>query len=171
MSDYPNEPPTEPPYEPVYEPVYEPATVPALPPQRTIRWPADYYSSATPDPVLPRWASYGCGALAVVVLLVVFIGGAYLSGGGFAQLLDLSLGMTLGDMRGMYTTEVTQAQKETLEKEIESMRAGLRANKIPTGKLQPVLRLIQKSVADRKLTPSEVDQLTAAVRKTAPQSR
>ena len=131
-------------------------------------WPADYYSSATPAPVLPRWASYGCGAAAVVVLAIVFAGGLYLSGGGFAQLMDFTFGMTLGEMRGMYTPEVTQAQKDAMEKAIETMRTNVREGKASPGSMQPTLQAIQKAIKDEKLTPAEVETITAATKKPAP---
>jgi hypothetical protein len=145
------------------------AESPALANRR--HWPADYYSSATPQPVLPRWASYGCGAAAVVVLLIVFAGGLYLSGGGFAQLMDLTFGMTLGEMRAMYTPEVTQSQKDAMERAVENLRASVREGKTSAGAMQPVLQAIQKATKDEKLTPAEVESITAAASKTAPRSR
>lgn len=136
-------------------------------PERRTLWPAEYYSSATPPPVLPRWASYGCGAASVVVLLVVFAGGAWLSKGGFIQLLDFTFGMTLGEMRGMYAKDVTAEQKKALESEIDSMRAGLRSGKVPVKDVQPVLQSLQKAIGDEKLTAKEVESVTAAARKAA----
>lgn len=149
----------------ISEPFSDPASEPAPLPQRRFRWPSDYYSSATPEPILPQWAAYGCGAAAVVVLVIVFAGGAFLGGGGLHQFMDFALGMSLGEMRGMYTSEVTAAQKETLDKEMEAMRAGLRDKTIAVKSIQPVLQTMQKAVKDEKMTPSEVEQLTAAVRK------
>jgi len=151
--------------------ISDPSTEPAETSFRRTIWPADYYAGATPEAVLPRWTAYGCGAASVLILIVVFAGGVYLSGGGMAQLMDFSFGMTLGEMRGMYTPEVTKAQKDTLEKEIETMRANVRDGKTSVNNLQPVLQAIQKAIKDEKLTPAEVDQLTAATRKTAPKPR
>lgn len=132
------------------------------------QWPADYYASATPEPVLPRWASYGCGAAAVLVLVVLFAGGLYLNRGGFAQLMDFTFGMTLGDMRGMYTPEVTQAQKDAMERAIETMRTNVREGKAPAASMQPTLQTIQKAIRDDKLTPDEVEAITAATRRPPP---
>lgn len=144
----------------ISDPSAEPQTV-----TNPRRWPADYYASATPEPVLPRWASYGCGAAAVVVLIVVFAGGLYLSGGGFAQLMDFTFGMTLGEMRGMYTPEVTQAQKDAMEKAIEAMRTNVREGKASAASMQPTLQAIQKAIKDEKLTPAEVEAITASTKK------
>jgi hypothetical protein len=147
----------------ISDPSAEPQTLP-----NRRHWPADYYSSATPEPVLPRWASYGCGAAAVLVLVGVFAGGLYLSGGGFAQLMDFTFGMTLGEMRAMYTPEVTPAQKQAMERAIETMRANVREGKASTASMQPTLQAIQKAIKDEKLTPAEVDAIIAATKKPAP---
>jgi hypothetical protein len=135
---------------------------PAPTPSPRFVWPADYYSSATPAPVLPRGGSYGCGAAAVVVLVIVFAGGAWLSSGGFTQFLDFAFGVTLGEMRGMYASDVTPAQKQTLEKEIETIRDEVRNGKVPVKNLQGLLQSMQKAMGDEKLTRAEVDELIAA---------
>lgn len=159
----------------ISDPFSDPASEPAAPPQRRFRWPADYYSTATPTAVLPPWATFGCGAAAVVVLIIVFAGGLFLGGGGLSQFMDFALGMSLGEMRGMYTAEVTKAQQETLDREMEAMRTRLRDKTIAVKDIQPVLQTMQKAIKDEKMTPAEVEQLTAAVRKASgvakPQSR
>ncbi len=142
-------------------------------PQRR-HWPADYYASATPDPVLPSGVAYGCGALSIVVLLVVFAGGALLTDETLAKFVDFSLGPALGEMRGMFTAEVTKEQKETLEREIEAMREQLRTRGIAIGDAQRFIRTLEKVTGDEKVTPDEVEQLTRVARETAarrPQSR
>lgn len=143
--------------------ISEPSPEPEITPQRR-RWPADYYSSATPDPVLPRGATYGCAAAAVAVLLVVFIGGAMLSGERLGTLIDLAMGTTLGEMRGMFTAEVTKEQKDTLEREIETMRKQLRSRAIPVASAQKFIAALDKAMRDDKITPAEVQQLTTVAR-------
>lgn len=133
-------------------------------PRRGYR-PADYYSSATPAPVLPRWAPFGCGAASVLVLIVVFAGGAFLAGGGFTDFMDLVFGMTMGEMRGMYAAEVTDAQKRDLEREIETLREHLRNERIAAGALDPVLQAMRRATSDEKLAPAEVDKIVSAARK------
>ena len=150
--------------------ISDPSSEPRIPVTRRL-WPAEYYASATPAPVLPRWAAYGCGAAAVLVLIVVFAGGLWLNSGGFAQLMDFTFAMSLGEMRGMYTPEVTPEQKDAMEREIETMRANVREKGISAGAMQPVLQTIQKAIKDEKLTPAEVDEITAAAKKTAPKTR
>ena len=126
--------------------------------------PADYYASATPQRVLPQWATYGCGGVALLALIVVFVGGAFLAGDGLPQLMDMAFGMTMGELRGMYTKDVTPAQKAALEKEIATMRKNVREEKIFVQSLQPVLRAIQKATGDEKVNAQEIDTITKAAR-------
>ena len=132
--------------------------------ERRFVWPAEYYSGPSPVAVLPRGVTFGCGAASVVALLLVFAGGAFMASGGLVQLMDLTLGMSMADVRGMYTSDVTPAQKKELEDAIEQLRAGLRDKKVPVARLQPVLDTMRKGISDKKLNPSEVQALTAAAR-------
>jgi len=137
-------------------------TVPETSGERRFVRPADYYASATPDPVLPSWAAYGCGAAAVVVLLIVFAGGAWLARGGFTVLMDFAIGMSVAEMKGMYAADVTPAKKEALDKEVEAMRARLREEKIAIPALQPFLDAIRKTTKDSKVTGEEMKLLLEA---------
>ena len=144
--------------------ISDPAAAPEPAPNRSFLWPAEYYASETPKPVLPQWATYGCGIASVVVLLLVFAGGAWLAGGGFLQVLDISFGMTMGEMRGMYTPEVTAAQKKGLEDSVESLREQVRNGRIPDKNLQGLLQTMQKAMKDEKLTGAEVDSIAEQAR-------
>lgn len=132
---------------------------------RRFVWPAEYYSGPSPAAVLPRGVTFGCGAASIVVLLLVFAGGAFMASGGLVDLMDFTFGMSMGDVRGMFTAEVTPAQKKELEDAIEQLRAGLRERKVSVAQLQPVLETMRKGISDKKLTPAEVDALAAAARK------
>jgi ABC-type sugar transport system substrate-binding protein len=134
-------------------------------PARRFVWPADYYSGPSPAAVLPRGVTFGCGAASIAVLLLIFAGGAFLGSGGLVQFMDFALGMSMGDVRGMYTAEVTAAQKQELETAIEQLRAGLRGGKVSVQQLQPVLDTMRRGISDKKLQPAEVQALTAAARK------
>ena len=127
--------------------------------------PADYYSSAAPQRVLPEWAPYGCGGVSLLILIIVVAGGSWLSRGGFAEFMDLAIGMTMGEMRGMYQKDVTAAQKQTIEREIEAMREHLRNETISAQRIQPVLNEIAKVTKDEKVDKQEADALIAATRK------
>jgi hypothetical protein len=136
-------------------------------PRKRLVWPADYYALPTPPAVLPRGVTFGCGAASVVILLLVFGGGIFLAKGGLVDLMDLIFGMSLGEMRGMYTADVTPAQKKALENSVEQLRAGLREGKVPVAKLDPVLQNMRKGMDDKKMQASEVDALTREARKAA----
>ncbi|PYQ29935.1 MAG: hypothetical protein DMF56_09420 [Acidobacteria bacterium] len=109
--------------------------------------------------------SSGCGAASVLVLVIVFAGGAYLAHGGFTELMDLVFGMTMGDLRGMYTKDVTAAQKKSLDDEIETLRTNMRGEKITVQSLQPLLKDIQKVSGDKKVDAREVERLLAEAKK------
>lgn len=134
---------------------------------RRFLWPADYYSGPAPRAVLPRGVTYGCGAVSLVALLLIFAGGVFMASGGLVQFMDLALGMSMGEVRGMYTADVTPAQKKELETAMETLRKGIREEKISVAKLDPVLQSMRRGIADQKMQPSEVDTVTAAARMAA----
>ncbi|HYK05898.1 MAG TPA: hypothetical protein VE974_29415 [Thermoanaerobaculia bacterium] len=140
-------------------------TVPETNEKRGFVWPADYYSSATPAPAVPSALTYGCGAASLLVLLVIFAGGAFVSGSGLSSFMDMALGMSLGEMRGMYAAEVTPARKQSLEAEVEKMREGLRGGKVSIVALQPFMQNLQGAITDRKVTAQEAALLEESARK------
>lgn len=152
---------------------------PSVPPMqrahsaRASRLPADYYSAPLSEvkPVFPSWVPWGCGSLAALVLLVLFAGGAMLSGPRLATLIDLTLSMTIAEMKAMYQPDVTAAQKESFDAEVKSMREGLRSGKVSVQKAQPFLQTMQKAIGDEKVTGAELEQLTGAARQASSVNR
>jgi hypothetical protein len=140
-------------------------TVPETNEKRGFVWPADYYSAPTPAPVLPSGITYGCGAASLLLLVLIFAGGALVSGPGLSQFMDMALGMSLGEMRGMYAAEVTPARRKSLEAEIEKMREGLRAEKVSITQLQPFMLNLQSAISDRRVTAQEAAVLEESARK------
>ncbi|HKR62203.1 MAG TPA: hypothetical protein VJZ00_00620 [Thermoanaerobaculia bacterium] len=132
---------------------------------RRFLWPAAYYSSATPKAVLPAWAAYGCGGAGVLVLLIVFAGGIYLSGSGFIDFMDLALGMSTSEMKGQFAADVTAERKKSLEAEIELLRKNLREQKVSVQSLQPFLESVRKTGADSKITGAEAESLETTAKK------
>jgi hypothetical protein len=132
---------------------------------RRFRWPAEYYSAPAPRQLLPSWATFGCGAAAAIVLVVIFAGGALLTGERFIRLMDFSIGMSLGEMRSQFAGDVTEARKKSLEAEIERMRTNLREQKVPFPSLQPFLEGLQAATSDRKVTAEEAERLEQTARK------
>lgn len=142
-------------------------TTPAEPqpkPQSGFRRPADYYSSPPGPRALPRWVPLGCGGLSIVILLGIFAGGAWAARGGFVAMMDLALGMTMGEMRGMYQADVAAEQKKALEDEMATMREHLRTERISVQSIQPLLQTVQKTTADEKLKADEVETIVRATR-------
>lgn len=115
--------------------------------------------------VLPRGVTFGCGAAALAVLILVFAGGAFMASGGIVQLMDLTFGMSMGELRGMYQPDVTDMQKKELEGAIASLRENVRTEKVPVARLDPVLQTMRKGISDEKMTAAEVEALTAAANK------
>ena len=135
------------------------------PTKRAFQWPADYYSSAAPKPVLPQWAPFGCGAAAVVVLILVFAGGALISSGGFIDLMDFAISMSVSEMKGQYAADVSAAQKKTLDDEISLMRKNMRDGKVSIQAMQPFLQRLRDVSSDKKITAAEATSLQAVARK------
>ena len=135
------------------------------PSKRTFQWPADYYSSAAPKPVLPQWAPFGCGAAAVVVLILVFAGGALLSSDRFMDFMDFAISMSVSEMKGQFAADVSAAQKKSLDDEIERLRKNLREQKISVQTMQPFLQSLREVTSDSKVTATEAASLQAVARK------
>ncbi|HYI09726.1 MAG TPA: hypothetical protein VEK57_11740 [Thermoanaerobaculia bacterium] len=133
--------------------------------KRGFRWPADYYSSPSPKAVLPQWLTYGCGAAGVFALLVIFVGGALLSRGGFTEFMDFAIGMSVGEMRGMYAPDVSAERKKSLDAEIARMRENYRQERVAMQALQPFLLSMQDAISDNRVTGAEAARLEAAARK------
>jgi hypothetical protein len=122
-------------------------------------WPADYYSSATPAPVLPKWATFGCGAASVFVLIIVFSVGAWLAGGGMKVVMGFVVSMSGTELRGQYVPEVTEAQKKSISNELNTMAAHLRSDELTVMEVQPFLQRLRAISGDGKVTVVEATGL------------
>jgi hypothetical protein len=142
-----------------------PENVPENVPARRFTWPADYYSGTTPKPVLPQWMPFGCGAAAVVVLVIVFAGGAFLSSGGFLEVMDFAIDMSASEMKGMYADDVSAAQKKSLDDAVVLLRKNMRDKKISIASMQPFLEALRNASGDRKVTVQEVAAMENIVRR------
>lgn len=127
--------------------------------------PADYYSAPSPVGVLPRGITFGCGAAALVVLIIVGGGGAWMASGGIVTVMDFALGMSMGEVRGFYTGDVTGAHQKELDDAMEALRVNLRSGRVPVTALDPVLQTMRRSIADETMHPAEVQALAEAARK------
>ena len=137
------------------------------PATRSFRLPAEYYSAPLSEvrPVFPKWAPYGCGIASAIFLALLFAGGSVLSGPKFGEMLDIVLGMSLGEFRGMYAADVRPESKSEFEAEVKAMRDGLRTGKVSPTNVQPFLKSMQDAIADKKVTQAELEKLTKAASK------
>ncbi|HEY3056228.1 MAG TPA: hypothetical protein VGK31_09895 [Thermoanaerobaculia bacterium] len=135
-----------------------PQDVPALP----FRSPADYYCAPLTEvrPIFPKWVPIGCGSASAVILVLLFAGGAMLTGPRLARFMDFVLGTSLGELRGMYAPTITATQKQRFDAEVKRMREGLRTDKVSAQNIQPFLRAMQAAIADKKVTSDELEKLT-----------
>jgi hypothetical protein len=135
---------------------------PQTAPPRHFRLPSDYYCAPLSEvrPILPKWAPYGCGAAAAAFLVLLFIGGALMTGPRLAALLDLVIGTSLGELKSMYAADIPEAQKERFDTEIKRMREDLRSGRVPAAEVRPFLQTMQKAIADKRVTLQELEQLT-----------
>ena len=144
----------------------EPVTAAAPPTDspRAFRFPSAYYSAPLSEvrPIFPKWVPYGCGTASAVLLLLLFGGGALLTGHRLSSFMDLFLGTSLGEVKGMYTPDITPAEKQRFDDEVKQMREALRADKVSVSELRPFLKAMQSAIADKKVTADELDQLTKA---------
>lgn len=140
--------------------------VPHGTPPRSFRLPADYYTAPWSDvrPLFPRWVPVGCGTAAAVILVLLFAGGAIVSGPRLAQLMDYILGTSLGELKGMYAADVTPGQKNQFDAEVNRLRDGLRSDKVSLQNLQPFLKTMESAIADKKVTAAEMETLTKSAR-------
>lgn len=88
-----------------------------------------------------------------------------MSSGGIVTFMDFALGMSMGEVRGFYTSDVTGPQQRELDEAIEALRVNLRNGKVPVTALDPVLQTMRRGVADEKMHPAEVKALADAARK------
>jgi len=140
---------------------------PAAPrPALGFRLPADYYSSPVSEvkPLFPRWVPLGCGSAAAVVLVILFVGGAFISRGGLGWVMDFSLQQIQNEAAPMYGSDATPAQRKAFDEELSRLRAGVRTGRVPVTKLQPVLEGLQEAISDKLLKGEELERLTKQMR-------
>ncbi len=101
----------------------------------------------------------------MVVLIVVFAGGALLSSGQLTNLLDFAIGMSVAEMKGQYAPDVTAAQKQSLDAGIQQMLKNLREERLSLPSLQPFLELLRQASGDGRITTAEAAKLEELVQR------
>ena len=130
------------------------------------RRPADYYSSPLSEvrPIFHRAVPLGCGAASIVAILILFVGGAVAASGKGGTLFAALFGTMTDEIHGMFTKDVTAAQKSAFDAEMKTLRANLAEGKISMDALQPMLRTIRDTSGDSSVTAKETETLTKAAR-------
>jgi hypothetical protein len=142
--------------------------IPAAPEPRSLpfRRPADYYAAPLSEvqPIFPSWVPYGCGTASLIVIVALFIGGAIAAGGKGGSIFATLFGTMQEEIHGMFTKEVTAAQKAAFDVEMKTLRTNLAGGKVSIDRLQPLLHAIRDASVDNKVTGEEAVRLTGAAR-------
>jgi hypothetical protein len=142
--------------------------IPSAPGPRPLpfRRPADYYAAPLSEvrPIFPPWVPYGCGAASLLVIVLLFVAGS-LAGSGTGSLIAALFGTMQDEIRGMFTREVTAAEKAAFDAEMKSLRGNLGAGRVSIDRLQPLLHAIRDASMDSKVTAEETVRLTDEARK------
>ncbi len=114
-------------------------------------------------PFFPRWVPFGCGAAALVFLLILFSAGALVSGGGATKLIDFIFAQMQRDTESMFAPDVTADQRADFDKEWKTLQENMKAGKVPLERFQAVLAEIQAASADRRITSAETARMIGKI--------
>lgn len=126
------------------------------------RLPADYYSAPASEvrPVFPRFIPFGCGAISLFILIVMFSAGAYVQGGGGDRVIDFAVRRAQQEISAIFTKDVTPSERAAFATEMETLRVNLHTHKVKMDQLQPALSIMRDALSDSAVTPAEIDSLT-----------
>ena len=128
------------------------------------RLPADYYSSPVSGRrMFPRGLTLGCGTTALIILILMFIGGAFVNGGGGTRLIHGFFGRLQQELLQQCSRDVTPQQKTTFAAEFSAMQNRISAGKVKSDDLLGVFTLIRDDSSDNVITPAELDVLTKKI--------
>ncbi len=129
------------------------------------RLPADYYSQPRTEAerIVPRWLTMGCGALALLILIVLFAGGAFVGSGRAGKLVDLWFETLQSELISQTDAQVTPAQKTNFVAELTTLRQQVKAQKIKGDALLPVIQSMLKATSDHRVTSAELTDLTQRI--------
>lgn len=131
---------------------------------------------STPPPALPelrhtepprsgclRWGLIGCALLSVLLIVGLVIVGTKGVEWALVKLEDQTLAAC--------TPEVTEVQKEAFRNAYTGFIARARMGKEPAGKMTAFRSKLMAAIADGKVTPEELTELTAAVGEPGPRAK
>ena len=96
------------------------------------------------------------------MILILLAGGAWAGSGKGGSIFATLFGTMQDEIHGMFTKDVTPAQKAAFDAEMNALKTNLGNGKISIDRLQPMLRSIRDASLDSKITPQEAVQLTRA---------
>jgi hypothetical protein len=139
-----------------------PPPEPAAAPRAPFRLPGDYYTAPVSEvrPVFEKWVPFGCGTLAILFVLVLFIGGAFAARGGMGSLFDSVFSIMQGELTNALAADVTPQQRTALNTEYQRFRANVRANRLDMARVQTLLKSMSEVSEDKKVTGAEAQRLT-----------
>ena len=136
----------------------EPATPPETP-RRPFRLPAEYYASPERSPVLPRAVPFGCGAAALLFLIVLFVAGAMAD-----RFMPWLFGYMQKEADGQFTKDVPAADRAEFDRQFSELQARLKSGRTKLTRLQPFLEKLRDASMDEHITPEETKKLNEALR-------
>ncbi len=142
--------------------------IPIAPEPRPLpfRRPADYYSAPESEvqPVVPRGVVYGCGAASLLAILVLFGAGVLAGSSGGGSIFSWMMATLQDEIHGVFTKDVTPAQKAAFDAEMKTLRENLDKKKVSIDRLQPLMSDFREASSDNQVTPAEAEKLTKKVR-------
>src|SRR5690242_7414920 len=126
--------------------------------------PADYYSSPERNRrIVPRGVTLGCGTAALIILILMFMGGAFINGGGGTRLVQKFFGQLQGELLSQCSKDVRPEQKTTFAAEFSQLQQRVGRGKVKSDDLLEMFRMIRDDSQDGVVTPAELDALTKKI--------
>lgn len=128
------------------------------------RLPADYYSSPpSQQRMVPRGLTFGCGAVALLILVLMFAGGAFVNGGGGTRLVRGFFTRIQTELLQQCGKDVKPQQKTAFAAEYSAMQDRITAGKVKSDDLLDVFKSIRDDSEDGVVTSAELEQLTGKI--------
>lgn len=135
-----------------------------IPEKSTTQLPADYYSAPPSERrIVPRGLTLGCGTAALIVLILMFMAGAFVNGGGGVRLIRAVFGQLQSELLEQCSKDVAPKQKTDFAAEFSTFQNRIGAGKVKPDDLIKVFESIRDDSHDGVVTPDELDRLTKEI--------
>lgn len=149
-----------------WPPIGDPSQAPQDSSALAASWrPADYYAAPRSAAKLPRWVPLSCGVAAILALVFMVGVGSFLRSGGLAKLVAISFGQLNAEASKMFDDDVDPAARDAFSKSLLAVRDAIADGRLELASALPVMQDMQRATRDGKLSPEEVEALTASFRK------